>query len=106
MTKIIGFDCDETLEISNGPVSLKALMGLKTKGWKVGICGNWQLALIHLPNLDFYTGAPKGENLKWRGKFFQKKIFIGNGPEDEEAARIAGWQFIHVNNFNQELENL
>jgi len=106
MTKIIGFDCDGTLEISNGPISLKVLTELKAKGWKVGIAGNCQLVMTHLPNLDFYTGEPKGPNLRWRGKFFQKKILVGNRPEDEEVAKIAGWQFIHANNFKQELENL
>lgn len=39
--KVYAFDVDETLEISNGPVSLQSMMELRVEGHIVGICGNW-----------------------------------------------------------------
>lgn len=39
--KVICFDVDECLEISNGPVTLESMKQLKDSGeWIVGLCGN------------------------------------------------------------------
>lgn len=41
--KVYSFDIDETLEISNGPVTIQSMMDLKLQGNVVGLCGNWAL---------------------------------------------------------------
>lgn len=41
--KVYAFDVDETVEISNGPVTLQSMMDLRNEGHIVGICGNWGL---------------------------------------------------------------
>ena len=41
--KVYALDVDETLEISNGPVTLHMMQELREQGHVVGICGNWGL---------------------------------------------------------------
>lgn len=41
--KVYAFDVDETLEISNGPVTIHQMLELRIEGHIVGICGNWGL---------------------------------------------------------------
>lgn len=102
MKGIIAFDCDGTLEISKGPVLLHALKQLQRSGWRVGICGNWQLVKRHIDSLDFYTGEPKAHNLKEMGYDFQTKIFVGDSAGDEQAAKEVNWQFIYAKDFKLE----
>lgn len=49
MATVYSFDVDETLEISNGPIPLQALMDLRIAGHIVGICGNWGLFTARVP---------------------------------------------------------
>lgn len=44
------FDVDETLEVSNGPVSVAALRALREQGHIVGLCGNWAVFVRALPD--------------------------------------------------------
>jgi len=99
MNGIIAFDCDGTLEISNGPVPLDILRELTRKGWRVGICGNWKLAKKHIGDLHFYLGSPKAENLREEGRNFELRVYVADTPEDEQAAREADWQFIYAKDF-------
>ena len=99
MNRIIAFDCDGTLEISNGPIPLDTLKEFQKKGWRVGICGNWKLAKLHIDSLDFYVGSPKTENLKQVGRDFELKIYVADTPDDEKAAKEANWQFIYAQDF-------
>lgn len=41
--KVYAFDIDETIEVSNGPVTLGMMQELKSQGHIVGLCGNWAL---------------------------------------------------------------
>lgn len=102
MKKIIAFDCDGTLEISKGPVPLDTLKILQTGGWRVGICGNWELAKKHIDSLDFYRGVPKAKSLAGEGRGFEVKIFVADAAPDEEAAKEAGWSFVYAKNFKAE----
>lgn len=38
---LFAFDVDDTLEVSNGPVTVSALRELVAQGHIVGLCGNW-----------------------------------------------------------------
>lgn len=48
--KVYAFDVDETLEISNGPVTLAMVEELRGQGHAVGICGNWGLFCSVVPD--------------------------------------------------------
>lgn len=62
MPRVYAFDVDETLEISNGPVTLQSLMYLRVQGHIVGICGNWGLFCQRVPGwqhlVSFVNCAP------------------------------------------------
>ena len=40
---VYAFDVDETLELSAGPIPMRALSDLHLAGHAVGLCGNWAL---------------------------------------------------------------
>lgn len=123
MPKVYAFDVDETLEISNGPVTLQSLIDLRIAGHIVGICGNvhvfcrnpgWQHIASFLLNLDLYPVLGFGvEKAGWMHvfktnsfPFAEDYILVGNehGQDngigfighsaDGEQARKAGWRFI------------
>ena len=60
--KVYAFDVDETLEISNGPVTLKSMVDLRVDGHAVGLCGNWGLFTQVVPGwqhlISFLNCAP------------------------------------------------
>jgi len=98
---IIAFDCDGTLEISNGPIRLARLMELKQAGLVVGIVGNWMVAIKQIKGLDFYqAGIPtKAEVLKALGEGAALKIYVADTDEDKRQAYEAGWNFLRANEF-------
>lgn len=59
---LYSFDIDETLEISNGPVSIQSLVELKEQGHIVGLCGNWALFVQRVKSwhnlISFVNCAP------------------------------------------------
>jgi len=101
MKKILAFNCDGTLEISGGPIKLNTLRHFQEEGWRVGICGNWQVVKKHFDSLDFYIGPPqnKAENLEREGRGFELKIFVAASLADKEVAIKAGWDFTFAKDF-------
>lgn len=99
MKKIVAFGCDGTLNISGGPIKLNTLRHFQEEGWRVRICGNWQLVKHFFDSFDFYIGAPKTESLKREGKGFKLKIFVSDSLADKEAAIKAGWNFTFAKDF-------
>ena len=47
--RLYAFDVDETLEISDGPISLGMLRELRQAGHITGLCGNWALFVRSIP---------------------------------------------------------
>lgn len=127
--KVYAFDVDETLEISNGPVSLHSLMELRTQGHIVGLCGNWGLfcqrvqgwqhlvSFLNCSPVVQVNGVHIGDAKAWGLSTFrqytnvEEYILVGNihgeknslgfvcGSRDSEAAQIAGWRFIKEDDF-------
>jgi hypothetical protein len=112
---VYAFDVDDTLEISDGPVTLDSLRALKGAGHIVGLCGNWVLFVKLVPDwhcivsflgpIQFSSKADFLAQLKMyiRASEF---ILVGNDPEstpgssdDKSAALQAGWQFIRESDF-------
>jgi hypothetical protein len=115
MIRVYAFDVDDTLEISNGPVPIKALMDLRVDGHIVGLCGN-HVPLLAIPGWQhlisfFNLGLPKdlylGEFKKYVAAL--EYVMVGNigpndtvtykvpqtgGSDDMGAAARAGWRFI------------
>ncbi len=125
--KVFAFDVDETLCISQGPISLECLLELRKQGNIVGLCGNlnafctrvpnWQDYISFTLNFDSYPviGGPFGSCLPkevWLRIFQQttfplaeEYILVGNiqgvsgASDDQGAAQRAGWRFIKESDF-------
>ena len=116
--KVYAFDVDETLEISNGPVTLAMMEELRAQGHIVCISGNWGF-FCRLPDwhLRISTilnlGTPKhygmiqfrqycpAEDYVLVGNIFGEKNSLGFvcGSHDSEEAALAGWRFIKEDDF-------
>jgi len=129
MSKLYAFDVDETIEVSNGPVSLKSMMDLRVEGHIVGVCGNWGklcqsvTGWQHLisffnccPMVQLHDGQIIGDKpwyLKSLAQYLKadEYILVGNcygeknsmgfvcQSHDSEAAEQAGWRFIKEDSF-------
>lgn len=111
--KIYAFDVDQTLELSRGPVQIDAIKVLRGQGHIVGLCGNWAVVTAQL--VDWHKlfsfigqlGVSKADFLTVLGKYIPaaEYIMVGNSarfgeyPDDESAAKEAGWRFIHAKDF-------
>lgn len=118
MPRVYAFDVDETLEISNGPVTLAMVQELRDQGHIVGICGNMQvicrvpdwhhrisfLGQGFLPKHLFLHGLKiniPAEDYVMVGNIKGRVNSLGvttNSNCSEEAA-IAGWRFIVEDDF-------
>lgn len=123
MVNVYSFDVDETLEISNGPIPLKALMDLRIEGHIVGICGNWGLLVQMVPgwqhlvsfvNCCLTVQTVDGHIMGGKDWFLSQLkryvpaddyIHVGNvlgvsgGSDDKGSAERAGWRFIKESDF-------
>lgn len=122
MPIIYAFDCDETLEISGGPIPLSALMQLRIEGHIVGICGNWAVLTQHYPGWQHLVSfisvpiwmEPNGTTPSEKAVFLamlkaytpaDDYVMVGNimgvsgVSDDQGAAARAGWRFIKESDF-------
>lgn len=118
MPTVYAFDVDETLEISNGPVKLQALMDLRVQGHIVGICGNmglfcrvpgWQhlasfLGQSYLTKEAFLHGLKvniPADDYVMVGNIYGRVNSLGFVCQSRcsEAAATAGWRFILEDDF-------
>lgn len=127
--KVYAFDVDETLEISNGPVTLQMMKDLRVQGHIVGLCGNltkfccevsgWQHLISFTMNFDTVTvlggllpkevylrafrevNFPIAEEYIMVGNVFGAKNSLGHvcGSQDSLAAERSGWRFIKEDDF-------
>lgn len=125
--KVYAFDVDETITVSDGPVTLQMMKGLRDQGHVVGLCGNlnafccrvegwWEYVSFTL-NFDTFPviGGSYGSCFPkevWL-KLFQHTVFptaeeyilVGNiqgvsgASDDQGAAQRAGWRFIKESDF-------
>jgi hypothetical protein len=113
VTIIFAFDVDHTLEISDGPVPLDALAGLRAQGHVVGLCGNSALVVQRVPDwprlVSFLgpIGCTKVEYLVQLKRYVPADdyVLVGNDPSvfgisaDRDAAAEAGWRFLREAEF-------
>lgn len=110
--RVYAFDVDETLEVSAGPIPLKALMDLRIEGHIVGICGNWGLLVQRCPGwqhlVSFLNVLGDKPTFLAHLKHFVPAtdfVMVGNilgvsgSSDDQGAARSAGWRFIKESDF-------
>ena len=116
---VYAFDVDETLEVSNGPVTLQMLTDLRDAEHVVGICGNWA-AFCHRVHgwqhvVSFINaGTPNKETHLQQLKLYipaDDFVMVGNvhgeknslgyvcGSDDFGAAHRVGWRFIKEDDF-------
>lgn len=118
---VYAFDVDDTIEVSNGPITLASMMQLRVDGHIVGLCGNWGVFLQRVPGwhhlISFFNyGQVKNVFLFEMRNWIQADdyIMVGNvGPLDERTFNIprtggsddmsqafgAGWRFIKEQDF-------
>jgi hypothetical protein len=111
---IYAFDVDHTLDVSDGPVPLDAVVRLgKAPDAVVGVCGNWGLVTRTMPGWhDVFSfvgpmGIPKAEMLRQLRQYCpaDEYVMVGNDPrfygnsDDVGAAAEAGWRFIREHDF-------
>lgn len=112
------FDVDETLELSNGPVTLAMMKELQDAGDIVGVCGNMQV-FCRVPDwhkrISFLGQGYIGKDYFLYGikanAPADEYIMVGNIPgrvnslgvttnsDDIGAAQRAGWRFIAEDDF-------
>jgi hypothetical protein len=111
--RIYAFDVDETLEISDGPVSTVSITLLKGEGNIVGLNGNWAVAVQRIPawhHLFSFVGPMEMskdaflKNLKthiWADEYVMVGNILGvsGNSDDQRAAALAGWRFIKESDF-------
>jgi hypothetical protein len=112
---VYAFDVDDTLEVSNGPVTVSALRELVAAGHVVGLCGNWAVfvrAVADWHRLVSFLGplgVSKAEFLVQLRLYVPAAdyIMVGNDPltghgssPDRSAADEAGWRFILERDFS------
>ena len=111
--KIYAFDCDHTLIISSGPVTLESIIELRKEGHIVGICGNWAAVaqcVMGWHNLFSFISPmeiPKALFLNQISTFIRAEeyvmvdniIGVSGASDDKGAAEQAGWKFIQENSF-------
>ena len=106
---VYAFDVDHTLWLSQGPVQLSHLTGLRQGGGHiVGLCGNWAVVTWHLKgwhHLFSFIGPMAMTKALFLAQIKQyvpaeRYVFVGNDPafygesQDKAAAEEAGWQFL------------
>ena len=110
---IYAFDVDHTLDLSDGPVPLDAVVRLRGNRVVVGLCGNWALVTRTVPDwhcvFSFVgpMGIPKSEMLAQLRRYCPADdyVMVGNDPsvygnsDDVGAAAEAGWRFIREHDF-------
>lgn len=108
---VYAIDCDDTLEVLNGPVKLIDLMALRNQGHVVGTCGNWPAMVCKVPDwmhrFSFIYQLPGDQKAKYLIALkthivAEEYIFVGNcdrGHNDQVSALEAGWRFIKESDF-------
>jgi hypothetical protein len=111
--KIYAFDVDDTLEVSGGPITVVSVAQLKSRGYIVGLNGNWAVVVQSVPlwhRIFSFIGPmemSKNVFLKQLKTYIRAEdyIMVGNikgvsgGSDDNGAAQLAGWRFIKESDF-------
>ena len=112
--RIYAFDVDHTLELSDGPVPLGAIVDLRrTSSAIVGLCGNWGIVTRRVSRwyeIFSFVGPmdiPKADMLRQIRIHCPADdyVMVGNDPrlygnsDDIAAAAEAGWRFIREYDF-------
>ena len=106
--KVYAFDVDDTLWVSNGPVTLGMCEELMSHGHVLGLFGNWAMVVQNFYSWHwiFHFLGPMAmtkDNFLSQIKQYmpaEDYIMVGNIPgrggpsNDKLAAELAGWRFI------------
>ena len=107
--RLYAFDVDDTLEVSDGPVTVAALRALVDHGHIVGLCGNWAVFVRAIPDWHRVVSFLGPFHVTKADFLVQLRlhvpasdyVMVGNDPStgrgssaDRAAAEQAGWRFI------------
>jgi hypothetical protein len=113
MRRVYAFDVDETLEVSNGPVSLGAVLSLRWDGHIIGLCGNYAAVttqVFHWDKIFSFIGPMGLSKEAFLGEIQKycpadEYVMVGNilgvsgSSDDQGAAERSGWRFIKESAF-------
>ncbi len=111
--KIYAFDVDDTLEVSNGPVSIASVGAIRARGHIVGLNGNWAMVVQAVPlwhQVFSFIGPMEMSKETFLNQLktyipADDYIMVGNIKgvsglsDDQGAAQLAGWRFIKESDF-------
>lgn len=95
------FDCDGTLETSNGPVPIRFLEELMDSGHDVFIVSPsvYCVGLRHIPHFTLLAHRAK-VLMDLMGRVESDRyIYVGDSQADLQSAEAAGWEFISAHGF-------
>ena len=100
MTILFCFDCDNTLDVSQGPVPVSLLYKLMSEGFLVYIVSPSPFCTrLDIPHFTLLGGRwCTLKKLKSRVKA-DRYIYVGDTYADYEAAKIAGYEFVYAKDF-------
>jgi hypothetical protein len=111
---VYAFDVDDTLDVSDGPVSIASLRELVAQGHIVGLCGNWAVMVRAVSDWHRLISFLGPLSLSKTEFLVQLKlhvpasdhVMVGNDPTtgvgsspDRSAAAEAGWRFVLERDF-------
>jgi hypothetical protein len=110
---LYAFDVDDTLELSDGPISIASLRALLAEGHILGLCGNYAVVTQQLPDwhrIFSFLGPMEMSKASFLSQLAayvpaDEYILVGNDPaefgvsDDRYSAWVANWRFIREHAF-------
>lgn len=102
MTILIAFDCDGTLNSSDGPIPISRLHELNIPPYIQVVIVSASPFCARLPFPRFVSENTRLENLLAASLRYPAllNIYVSDNPGDDITARTAGFIYIHPKNFN------
>lgn len=102
MTILIAFDCDGTLDFSNGPIPTSRLHEINIPPYIQVVIVSPSQFCSRLPFPRFVSGDTRLENLLAAAIRYPSilNMYVSDNAGDDMTARMAGFVYCHPRNFN------
>lgn len=101
MTILLAFDCDLTLDVSQGPVSLSKLQEINIPPYIQVVIVSASPFCVMLPFPRFVSENTRLENLLAAAIRYPSilNIYVSDNPGDDINAKMAGFTYVHPKDF-------
>jgi hypothetical protein len=102
MTVLIAFDCDGTLDVSDGPIPISRLYELNVPPYIQVVIVSASHFCSRLPFHRFVSENTRLENLLAAAIHYPSilNIYVSDNTGDDMTAKIAGYVYCHPKDFN------